>query len=180
MDPEQSKKKRRITNVTAVFMVVVAIIMDFLGPIGTVGGTIIFFIWFTLLNIPLIGPKQLVRWGLNLVGEVVTAGVWTGMTVGILLMIGVTRAEDKLGIDVLGKIPIAKKIGNLKDLERMKNKAVRRIQNPQRTRLAEERLQRMRQKGINIGKPAPGRIPMQDITVPKVVPPGGNPQALSA
>lgn len=172
MDAEENKKQPRISGKTAFWMIVVAVVMDFLGPIGTVIGGCIFAFWFYTLNVPLIGPKQLARWGLNFIAEGLTAGVWVGMTVGVILMITLTRAEDKLGVNILDKVG-AKGVGKAASTTavRTERKAARRALNPERTARAQERLERMRSarsaREQGGGAPAKSAPVMKDFTYKK-------------
>jgi len=170
---DEEKKQPRISNTTAFFMVAVAIILDLLalipivgGILAGVGGVVIFGIWFLMLGIPLIGPKQLTRWGLNLLGETVTAGLWAGMTMGVILMITLTRAEDKTGISLVNRIAPAKGVvGARAQLK----KDVRRLKNIPRTTEAMERLQRMRARRENAGELAKAKPEMRDFNYPRAV-----------
>lgn len=165
-----SETKYRINNLNATLMVCVAVIMDLLGPVGTVLGTGIFYVWYKILDIPIFSPKQLTRWGLNLLGEAATAGVWAGMTVGVVLMIMLTRTEDRLGIDIAGKINVknpGKAAGKVSTAaQRTERKAARRTADPQRAARAQERLERLRAKKAE-GAGISSRLQVQDINVPK-------------
>ncbi len=158
MDETQEKTKRRISNAMGAAMIFVAVIMDLLGPVGAVLGTIIFALWFVMLQVPLIGPKQLVRWGLNFLGEAATAGVWAGMTVGVTMMILLTRTEDRLGVNILDKVG-TRGVGKATSTTavRTERKAARRALDPERTARAQERLARLQER-----KSAPQTTPVRE------------------
>ncbi len=154
---------------TAVILDLLALIPVVGGFFGGIGGIVIFGIWFLMLGIPLIGPKQLTRWGLNLLGEVFTGGLWAGMTVGVILMIVLTRTEDKLGINVLDKVSPQGGAGKAVSTaaQRTERKVARRLANPERAAAAEARLARIREKSTgkneNLAKSKPE---MRDFNYP--------------
>jgi hypothetical protein len=103
------EKKPRISNEVAALMIATAVVCDLLGPFGAVGGPVVFLIWFKTKGISIISKKQIgkqaANLGLNFIGEGVTAGVWVGVTVSVILTIGFSRAEDTLGVSLGPKAP---------------------------------------------------------------------------
>ncbi|MDQ5928160.1 MAG: hypothetical protein QG633_598 [Patescibacteria group bacterium] len=107
----QTKNVRepRISNISAIKMVAAGILLDLVALIPFVGGYaaeiiggLTFFLWFLILGLPLMSPKTLTNWALNLiVGETATAGAWPGFTIGAILTVVMTRTEDKTGLDVM-------------------------------------------------------------------------------
>jgi hypothetical protein len=98
------REEPRINNTSAALMIGTAALCDLLGPFGTVGGPVVFFIWFKNKGVPVISTKQvgkqLANLGLNAVGEVATGGIWVGVTVGVIITIVLSRVEDKLGVSL--------------------------------------------------------------------------------
>ncbi|MEK7579151.1 MAG: hypothetical protein AAB460_01280 [Patescibacteria group bacterium] len=146
--------KKRISNTTAMLLFAVAIVFDlisiipFVGQfISTVGGAVTFFIWFTILGIPLISPKKIASWGLNLAVEAfpVLGSVWPGITAGVILMVLITRTEDTLGVQILKTKGVPGPT---------QAKATRRIQNPGRALEARARLDRMQETRARAETPA--------------------------
>lgn len=107
----QAKKSRepRISDIGATKMIATGVLFDLIALIPIVGGYsaeiiggMTFFLWFLILGLPLMSPKTLANWALNLiVGETATAGVWPGFTIGAILTVIMTRTEDKTGLDVM-------------------------------------------------------------------------------
>ena len=113
----QPKKEPRINTVSAVLMVCTALLCDLAGPIGAVGAVVIFFIWFKIKRVPILTTKkigkQVANLGLNGIGEVASAGVWAGVTVGVILTIVFSRAEDA-GLDLLKPENLKNPVGLVK------------------------------------------------------------------
>jgi hypothetical protein len=153
MDEQDSpqEKKQRISNATAFWMIAVALLCDLLLPIGAIAGTVIFWIWFLLKGVPPLSPKNFGKSILNLIvnggGEVGTAGIWVGITLGVVVIIWISRIEDRAGIQVLDKITPEGKFASQtaqQTTSRTLNKTARRVANPERTEIAVERLERMK------------------------------------
>lgn len=109
--PKQKQPREFRVNDTNMFLMIgVAVLLDLIGLIPVVGGyaaeilgALTFILWFLILSLPLMSPKTVANWALNLiVGESVTAGVWPGFTIGIILTIVMARFEDKTGLDAMG------------------------------------------------------------------------------
>lgn len=105
----KSVREPRISNISAIKMVAAGILLDLVALIPFVGGYaaeiiggLTFFLWFLILGLPLMSPKTVANWALNLiVGETATAGAWPGFTIGAILTVVMTRTEDKTGLDVM-------------------------------------------------------------------------------
>lgn len=144
MEEEQPKKKR-IGLGMGIFLLLAAIAFDLLGIVATalapaVGGIIVncigvlvFLPWLYLLDISLISPKQSLQWVLNMGADFGTVGVWFGFTLGTILTIIVVYFEDKT------HIPVTMAMHG----RNMGKKVLRRIQNPRKAIVAQQRLQRM-------------------------------------
>ncbi len=171
MEEDQPKKKRISTGV-AIAMVLVALLLDTISLIPVVGSFIsaifgfgIFGFWFYKLGVPLISPKKLASWGLNFLAEIFpgVGSVWVGVTCGVILMIGITWAEDKTGVQIANKLPVGKNLSV---------KQARRAANPTRALEAERRLERMRrgrqlrENGIPDISPGKERPRLNDINYP--------------
>jgi hypothetical protein len=114
-ETEEVRKGSHISKTTWGLMLAVAAILDILailcvlfvvsawvGWIIEIVGVLIFGLWFLIKSLPLMSPKSLANWVLNLlVGESLTAGAWPGFTFGILLTMGFTKIKDVTGVDVL-------------------------------------------------------------------------------
>ncbi|MBP9771403.1 MAG: hypothetical protein KBD16_00545 [Candidatus Pacebacteria bacterium] len=109
----QAKKEPRINTVSFALMVCVAILCDLLGPFGAVGAPVIFYIWFTIKHVPILTTKkvgkQLANLGLNGIGEIASAGVWAGITVGVIITIVFSRAEDA-GFDLANPVNLSRQV----------------------------------------------------------------------
>ncbi|MEK7606451.1 MAG: hypothetical protein AAB458_02575 [Patescibacteria group bacterium] len=139
MDEEQ-KSQRRISNVTAVLMVIVAVVLDLINLIPVVGvlvgnilALLIFGLWYLMLGIPIMGARQFARWGTSWLIDTISVGYLPGITLGAILIIVVTRTEDKTGISLIDKVKPTS-AGTLKN--------ARRAANPERTLQARDRLER--------------------------------------
>lgn len=119
-----SQPKKRMTFGTGFFMLGVAILIDILGivllfttavggwVIGIVGA-VIFGIWFWRKGIPIMSPRSLANWVVNLaVGETITGGIWFGFTVGIIITIIFEMIRKTTGVDAMEVIALAE--GRLK------------------------------------------------------------------
>lgn len=104
-------KRRRISNGSAALMIATAFVCDLLGPFGAVGAIVIFFIWFKIKGVPVLGLKQIAKQaanlGLNGLAEVLSAGVWVGVTLSVSITILLSRIEDATGIDVVAVTSLA-------------------------------------------------------------------------
>lgn len=168
---EEQKPQRRISNGTAVAMVLVALVLDVISLIPVAGSLIsavfgmgIFGLWFYFLGVPLISPKKIASWGLNAIAEAFPAigSVWIGVTVGVILMIAITRTEDATGLQIANKVPIGKNL-SIKD--------ARRAANPGKALEARQRLQRRLERQTQNSAPASPEIKerqqMRDINYKK-------------
>lgn len=174
MEPQEEKKQPRITNTSAFLMVGTAIVFDLISivpvigqAVAVVGSAIVFLIWFLILRLPLISPKKLLTIALSYLGESVPAiSVLPLITLGVILMIVFTRAEDKLGIRVLDKVGAGKVSAGAVRAER---KAVRRALDPERTARTQERLARMKvsREARGISDVAKSRPEMKDFNYKK-------------
>jgi len=113
---DENSTTLRISKATAVFMIIVAIVFDVLELlvdwIPAIGqaislfidltATMIFSIWFMLKGVSLSDMKATTRfWLTNLVEVLPIPLIDTGiLTIGIILMIGNSWAEDKMGISL--------------------------------------------------------------------------------
>jgi hypothetical protein len=106
---EENKKEPRISSTQGVLLVGTAIIFDLISLIpaigqilAIVGAAVVFSIWFLILHIPLVSPKKLLGWATAGLVEAIPIISWIpSITGGVILMIAITRAEDKLGLQVL-------------------------------------------------------------------------------
>ena len=104
-----AKKEPRISSTQASLLVGTAVIFDlisFIPAIGQalslVGSVVVFSIWFLILRVPLVSPKKLVTWATaGLVEAIPLISALPGITTGVILMIAITRTEDRLGVQVL-------------------------------------------------------------------------------
>lgn len=71
----------------------------------TACGFIGFGIWFILKDISLVQPLQLLSGAGNLLGEMVTIGVWPGVSIAVVASVVISRIEDRANI----RIPIPSK-----------------------------------------------------------------------
>lgn len=86
---------------TAVVFDIISIIPVVGEAIGIVGSAVVFGIWFLTLGIPLLSTKKLVTTFVGYLGEAIPAvSALPFITVGVILIIGMTRLEDKTGISV--------------------------------------------------------------------------------
>ncbi len=163
--PEETEAAR-VSKVQATLMICTAIILDLIGLIPVVGqyfaligAFVIFGIWFLILRVPIIDKIKTII--LNGTAEAipVVGDVWVGITAGVILII-----VDE--VDGLGILKFLKKFkgGKVlpKDLGRTVNKGVRRIENPERTLQAQERLRRIRERNAAPETSTRNRLPMKD------------------
>ena len=165
----ESKSTNRIGNVTAAFMVVVAIFADLISLIPVVG-TIIALVfgggtlalWFLMKGVGLVSPKKMAVWGLNLLAEVIpgVGTVWVGYTVGTIMMLAIVRVEDKTGIKLpspsVGKKTPGSRSPRQKFRRRMemspekRSELARRHRNIRRIRRQREQIQGVRTQGAPV------------------------------
>lgn len=108
---QQGPKESKISNTTGALMVATAGILDLISIIpvvgqalASVGSFVIFLIWFLILGLPLVTPKKLLTTLSAYVIEIIPAiSALPAITVGVILMIVLTRAEEKTGIQLLDK-----------------------------------------------------------------------------
>lgn len=117
---QQEKKESKISDTAAALMIATAIILDIISIIpvvgqafADVGSFVIFLIWFLILGLPLVTPKKLLTMLSAYIIELVPAiSALPAITVGVILMIALTRAEEKTGIQLLSKKGVPN-LGNL-------------------------------------------------------------------
>lgn len=110
-DRQQEKKESKISDTTAALMIGTAVILDLISIIpvvgqafASVGSFVIFLIWFLILGLPLVTPKKLLTTLSAYIIEFIPAiSALPAITVGVILMIVLTRAEEKTGIKLLDK-----------------------------------------------------------------------------
>jgi hypothetical protein len=97
----------RIDKQTAISMVVVAILFDLisivpgLNVVSLVLGNLTFGLWFKMKGVGLIGKKKIATWGGEGIIEAIPAlSALPGITVGVILMLVITRTEDATVITV--------------------------------------------------------------------------------
>jgi hypothetical protein len=110
---EQEEKKERIKIWMGAALVTVAlgidgfqailnllVIGEFLSPVISVGADLLFIIWFWMLGLGFIkSPKKFATMGLvALIGLIPALDTLPELTLGILVIVLMTRAEDKGGI----------------------------------------------------------------------------------
>ncbi len=108
-------KEPRINSTQAALLVGTAVVFDLVSlipaigqAIATVGSAVVFCIWFLILHVPLISPKKLLTWSLAYLVELVPVlSALPGITTGVILMIAITRTEDRLGVQVLSSKGLA-------------------------------------------------------------------------
>lgn len=94
---------------------VLLVVSAWVGWIIEIIGVLIFGLWFLIKSLPLMSPKSLANWGLNLLlGESFTAGFWPGFTIGILITMGLTKVKDVTGVDALQVISMVEGRGAAK------------------------------------------------------------------
>lgn len=106
---DTSTKEPRISGTQASLLVGAAVIFDLISlipavgqAIATVGSIVVFSIWFLVLGVPLVSPKKLVAWvSAGIIELIPLISALPGITAGVILMIAITRTEDRLGVQVL-------------------------------------------------------------------------------
>jgi hypothetical protein len=121
---QQEEKKERIKVWMATCLVIVALFVDLiqvlltsvvigvvLSPIISIAANFLFWIWFKLLDVSFVGnPKNFATFGgAASLEEIPGVDVLPWFTIGIILLIIFTRAEDKGGL--VGKIANTAKVG---------------------------------------------------------------------
>lgn len=104
--PEEGQKKYRIENFEAGLMIGVALLADAIPVVGELllGGGII--LWMQMRGLepfsfkPKRAGKRFANFGLNTIGEAATGSIWLGVTVFTIIMIGMSRVEDKTGLSI--------------------------------------------------------------------------------
>ncbi len=93
-------------------MLCTAVIFDIIGLVpgvgeitSSVGSATVFGIWFLSVGISLISPRKVASWGIPLFAEMIPglSEFLPGVTIGIILMIIITKAEDKLGLQLVSR-----------------------------------------------------------------------------
>lgn len=106
-----SEKKERINTTNASLMIGTALILDVISAapivgqiVADVGSFVIFLIWFLILGLPLLSPKKITVYAVSFVVSIVPVlSALPEITLAIVAFILITRAEDKLGVQVLSR-----------------------------------------------------------------------------
>ncbi len=105
---EEQPKRNRIGLATIIFMPVVALFFDLLSlliPGAGAMGWIVIGIWLLLLGVSPFTIKRLATAGVSALVEIIPIlSVLPSVTVGVIVIIGMVKSEDKLGI----KLPLVK------------------------------------------------------------------------
>lgn len=107
-EPEISTVSLGLMLGTAIFLdvlgilCVVLVVSAWVGWIIQIIGVLIFGLWFMIKGLPLMSPKSLANWLVNMFGgEAITAGFWPGFTIGILLTKSFMKIKEVTGVDVM-------------------------------------------------------------------------------
>lgn len=110
-EQQQGEREPRISSTSAALMVATALLFDVISiipvvgqAIADVGSFVVFLIWFLILGLPLVSPKKLLTTLVAYIIEFIPAiSALPAITAGVIIMIVISRAEDKTGIQLLDK-----------------------------------------------------------------------------
>lgn len=163
---EAQKIEYRIDNKTVWLMIAVAIFFDIISliPVANVaavifgGGT--FGLWFYFKGLGLVSPKKIAVWGSNLLAEsfLAVSTVWPGFMVGVIIMIIISRTEDKTGLSL--PLSVGKRTG--KRVRARAKSTLKRVRDPKRAAEVKRRVENIRRireekqkKGGSVGLKSP-------------------------
>ena len=106
---ENEPRPQRINNITAGFMIAVAIVFDlisiipFINILVDIVAWLVFGFWFALLGVGFINPRRFAVMATSfIVGAIPVVSTLPELTVAIIVTILMVKSEDKLGIKLPG------------------------------------------------------------------------------
>lgn len=109
----QNKKKYRISNITFILMLFVALILDILSLIPAINvvtllvGGILFTFWWWKLGLGLIDIKKIINLSIAFIVEIIPViSLLPGILAAVVVMFVISRFEDKTGVVVSGALKL--------------------------------------------------------------------------
>lgn len=110
----------RIDTTTAVFMVIVAVFFDLisiipgLNIVSLIFGNGILGFWLFTKGVGLMSGKKIATWGIETLVEAIPAlSAFPSITIGVIVIVAITRTEDATGINPLDvKDSLSSRIGD--------------------------------------------------------------------
>ncbi len=106
---DEDKPQSRIDNITAGFMIAVAIIFDllslipFVNIVVDVAAVLLYGIWFAIKGVGFINPRRFATMMVTVIIEAIPAiSFLPGFTIAIIVTILMIKSEDRLGISLPG------------------------------------------------------------------------------